>query len=306
MQQDNKVSRKVLEMVRLNGPVIPTQISSEIGVSSLIVSAVLSELVSNKVLKISSVKVGGTPLYYAPGQEEKLQNYTKYLHEKEVKAYDILKSELIMRDSLLDPVVRVALRNIKDFAVPVSVSDSGNKELFWKWYLLPDAKAEQIIKSRFQKAEEPASIPERKPGVPKKETAAGTPETKQPSGVSGQKKLSDSPKRKTPEKTVGTGTFAKKVEDYFSRNRIEIVQKIENKKRSEEEFIVSVPSHVGTIKYYAKAKDKKTCNEGDLSTAFVQGQNRNMPVLFLTPGKITKKAEDMLKKEFSGMTLKQL
>ena len=303
MQQDNKVSRRVLELVRLNGPVIPTQISSEIGVSSLIASAVLSELVSNKVLKISSVKVGGTPLYYAPGQEEKLQNYTKYLHEKEVKAYDILKSELIMRDSLLDPVVRVALRNIKDFAVPVSVSDSGNKELFWKWYLLPDVKAEQIIKGRLQKKEERQA---EKPDVPKEKTGTDVPEPKPQSGVSGQKTLPDSPRRKTPEKTVGTGTFAKKVEDYFSRNRIEIVQKIENKKRSEEEFIVSVPSHVGTIKYYAKAKDKKTCNEGDLSTAFVQGQNRNMPVLFLTPGKITKKAGDMLKKEFSGMTLKQL
>lgn len=321
MQENSKVPGKVLELVKLNGPVIPTQISSEIGTSSLLVSAILSELVSNSTLKISSVKVGGTPVYYAPGQEEKLQNYTKYLHEKEVKAYDLLKSEKILRDSVLDPVIRVALRNIKDFAVSIKVSDSGNSELFWKWYLLPNAEAEQLIRNVLQKGEERTVSSE-------KESAPGTPEAEvkpkaelEPSGSETSGKLSGTenihetpkpqsvpavPKKKTPAQKTKTGEFAKKVAKYFSQNRIEIIRKLEGSKRSEDEFIISVPTPVGDVKYYAKAKDKKTCNEGDLSMAFVQGQNRKMPVLFIASGKITKKAGEMLQKEFSGMSLKQL
>ena len=321
MQEDNQVSRKVLEIVRLKGPVIPTQISSEIGTSSLLASAILSELVSNRTLKISSVKVGGTPLYYAPGQEERLQNYTKYLHEKELKAYDLLKSEKILRDSKLEPVIRVALRNIKDFAVPVSVSDSGNSELFWKWYLLPNGEAEKLIRNMLQKGEE-------SPVSAEKESASEVPETgvkpKSEPGHSGSEtsvktsgneniqetlepnSLPAAPKKKTPVQKTKTGEFAKKVAEYFLQNRIEIIQKLEGSKRSEEEFIISVPTPVGGVKYYARAKDKKTCNEGDLSMAFVQGQNRKLPVLFITSGKITKNAGEMLQKEFSGMSLKEL
>ena len=315
MQEDNKISQKVLEIVRLKGPVIPTQVSSDLGTTSLLVSAVLSELVSNSTLKISSVKVGGTPLYYAPGQEEKLQNYTKYLHEKEVKAYGMLKSDRVLQDSLLEPVVRVALRNIKDFAVPIRVSDSGNVELFWKWYLLPNAEVEEIIKNKLHKSEERGGAERETAKTPEKETGSKASEPDEYPGNSRQqtalkvpegKPSQPVPKKKARVQKAKTGDFAKKVAEYFSKNRIEILQKIENRKRSEDDFLVSVPSPVGSIKYYARAKDKKICNEGDLSTAFVQGQNRKMPTLFLTSGKITKKAGEMLQKEFSGMSMKQL
>jgi len=134
MAEEYKVTQKVLDIVKLKGPVIPTQISAELSTSSLLASAMLSELVSNKQVKISSVKLGGTPLYYIQGQEEKLQNYTKYLHEKEKKAFDLLKEEVVLQDKMLEPVIRVALRQIKDFALPLQVTSGNGIELFWKWW----------------------------------------------------------------------------------------------------------------------------------------------------------------------------
>jgi len=281
MAEENKLASRVLEIVKLKGPVIPTQISTEIGTNSILAAALLSELVSNKHLKISSVKVGGTPVYYAQGQEEKLQGYVKYLHDKEKKAYELLKSKLVLRDKVLEPVIRVALRQIKDFASQLNVQTEGDVETFWKWYMMTNEEAEPLIKKLLEGE------------VAKKEET--------------QKTILPKP-GKEPKKAVkrDSGEFIKRVMEYFSGNKIEVVERIENKKKTEAEFIISVPSPVGSIKYYCKAKDKKASNDSDLSTVYVQSQSKKMPALFLTTGKLTKKATAMLEKEFSTINVKQI
>ncbi len=285
MAEDSKVNQRVLEIVRQKGPLVPAQVSVEIGTSSLIVSAMLSELASGRQVRISSVKVGGSPLYYAPGQEEKLQRYVKYLHEKEVKAYELLKSRMVLRDDVLEPVIRVALRQIKDFALPLNVqTPDGEVKLFWKWYMISNDEAEPYINEVLEggKKEREAPKPE-----------AGTQQT-----LRVQK-----PKKALP---VDSGSFVKAILDYFGNNQIGVLERFEGKRKSEAEFLVSVPSPVGSIKYYCMAKGKKSCNEADLSTAYVQGQARKMPVLFLTSGKLSKKATGMLEREFSAMKVKQI
>ena len=64
-------NQAILEIISRKGPVIPVQVSKEINDNVLMASARLSELLSSKKVKISSLKVGGSPLYYLPGQEEK-------------------------------------------------------------------------------------------------------------------------------------------------------------------------------------------------------------------------------------------
>src|SRR3989338_3880532 len=275
MAEENKVSQRVLEIVKVKGPVIPVQISTEIRISILLASAILSGLVSNKQLKISSLKVGSTPLYYAQGQEEKLQGYVKYLHDKEKKAYELLKSLLVLRDKALEPVVRVALRQIKDFASQLHVQAGGDVEVFWKWYLMTNEEAEPLIRKLLEAGK----------AVKKEET---------------QKTILPKEVKKD------AGEFIKKVMEYFGSNRIEVVERIENKKKTEAEFIISVPSPVGSIKYYCRANDKKACNDGDLSSVYVQGQSKKLPALFLTTGKLNKKATAMLEKEFSAINVKQI
>ncbi len=299
MAEDNKANQKVLEIVRQRGPLIPAQVSVEIGTSSLIVSAMLSELASLRQVRISSVKVGGSPLYYAPGQEEKLQHYVKYLHEKEVKAYELLKSKIVLQDDALDPVTRVALRQIKDFAMPLNVQVAdGSVKLFWKWYMLSNQGAEPYIKDILEsgRKDEIPAAQKRNITVPEavlKPTVSETQET-----LRVQK-----PKRAAP---AASGEFVNGIMNFFGSSQIEILERLEGKRKSEAEFIVSVPSPVGSIKYYCMARDKKSCNDADLSTAYVQGQVRKLPVLFLTSGKLTKKAAEMLEREFSAMKVRQI
>lgn len=305
MAEDNKVNQRVLEIVRQRGPLVPSQVSVEVGTSSLIVSAMLSELASLRQVRISSVKVGGSPLYYAPGQEDKLQRYVKYLHEKEVKAYELLKSKMVLQDDVLEPVMRVALRQIKDFAMPLNVqTPDGGVKLFWKWYMLSNGEAEPYINDILErgKKEKAAQVaPTLEIATPETQRIA---ETLKPKGSDVQETLRvHKPKRTSP---VDSGEFVKVVMDYFGSNKIEVLERFESKRRTEAGFIVSVPSPVGSIKYYCMAKDKKSCNDADLSTAYVQGQVKKMPVLFLTSGKLTRKAAEMLEGEFSAMKVKQI
>ena len=130
----------VLNFIQRNGPSVPGQVYKELGMDTLLTSAFMSELVINNDLKVSSVKFGGSPLYYIVGQEAQLEKYVEILHEKERKAVQMLKERLVLRDVKLEPVIRVALRNAKDYAKPLFVTLAGQKEIFWKWYLLKDSE----------------------------------------------------------------------------------------------------------------------------------------------------------------------
>src|SRR3989344_6535509 len=107
---------KVVQIVRLKGPIFPSQINKELDTNIIFASAILSELVDKKTLRISSIKVGGSPLYYYPGQEYKLQNFANNLHSKEKDAYELVRQKRILEDSKQEPAIRAALRQINDFA----------------------------------------------------------------------------------------------------------------------------------------------------------------------------------------------
>ncbi|MCK5854243.1 MAG: hypothetical protein KAG56_03410, partial [Sulfurovaceae bacterium] len=129
----------VLKFIRQNGPSFPGQIYKELETDLLLASAFMSELSINGDLKISNVKIGASPLYYISGQEHLLENFIDKLHEKEKRAVLFLKEKLVLRDITLEPILRVSLRQTKDFAKPLYVKVNDKKELFWKWYLLTDS-----------------------------------------------------------------------------------------------------------------------------------------------------------------------
>ena len=76
-------------------------------------------------------------------------------------------------------------------------------------------------------------------------------------------------------------------------------------REAEYDFLLQLASPVGQLHYYCKAKNKAKVGEADLSHAFVQGQLKKLPVLFLSPGVLTKPAQDLLK-ELKGLTVKQV
>jgi len=282
-------NQKVLDLIKTKGPILPIQLAKEIDTNILLASAVLSELSSKKKVFISHANIGSSPVYYVPGQEPKLQMLYKYLQEKEKKSYDLLKQKKILRDKTLEPVIRVALRQIKDFAKPFTTEATGQKELFWKWYLIPNSEAEALLKQGFKQKQKliPKIIEKERKVFEKKKY-----ELKKPAEKKKTIQIKDE--------------FSEKINFYFSKNNIKILQKEVIKKNKDIELLVKIPSAVGETTYYCKSKNKKKINDSDLSSAFVQGQFKKLPVLFLTTGDLTKKATEMLNKEFKNIIIKRL
>src|SRR4030042_1495973 len=119
MTQDAmQLKEKIISFIQLRGPSLPVHIAKETGLSILFASAFLSELFNEKRINISNLKVGSSPLYFISGQEPQLENFSKYIKSKEKEAFLLLKEKRILKDSELHPAIRVALREIRDFAIP--------------------------------------------------------------------------------------------------------------------------------------------------------------------------------------------
>ena len=136
---------KVLELIQKNGPLVPRDISKEIGHDTFIIGAVLAQLRDSGEILASNTKVGGSPAYYVEGQEENLQALEKYLDPKAKEAYTLLKEHKVLRDYSQPVQVRFSLRQLKDFAQDLTVDVHGTDEIFWKWYLTPIEEAEPLI-----------------------------------------------------------------------------------------------------------------------------------------------------------------
>lgn len=97
--------------------------------------------------------------------------------------------------------------------------------------------------------------------------------------------------------------FYSQAKSFLDKLHIEIVEANLIKKDSEVDLILDLPTPIGVARYYCKAKNKKRLSDGDLSTAFVQGQIRRLPVILLSPGELSKKALDMITNELKGQIL---
>ena len=293
-----ETNERILSLVREKGPILPVQASKEINENILMTSARLSELLTSKQIKISNLKIGGSPLYYSQGQEHKLQNFTDNLNGVERKAYNLLSQNKILKDSEQEPAIRVALRQIKDFAVPLQVNYKNKIEIFWKWYLVDNKEMELLIKNRLSE---------------KKEATSEKKLQNQQERIS-QEKLLDVPKEeihkkeeiKKIKKTIDKDLFLKNIHNFFNKSRINIIEKYDIKGNTEIDFLIGIQTLIGNLKYFCKSKNKKKISDADLSSAVIQSQSKNLPLLFLTNGILTKKAQEMLNNEFKNITFKRI
>ena len=315
MEKALELREKIVDIVKAKGPVLPVQISKEIGTNILLASAHLAELTASKRMKISNIKVGGSPLYYLQGQESMLQKFATNLNEKEKKAFDLLSQNKILRDREQEPVIRVALREIKDFAHPLSVSYNNNSELFWKWHLVSDDEASGLIRSKIEPVrQEIAPLQEVQKEEPKVEQKREFVQPIQKTLKPEQEKLKQTAIEKTDKKEKIRKPRIKNKEDeflkdlikFFEKNNIKIINTEIIKKNSEMDFVLEIPSVVGSLQYYCKARNKKRIGDSDLSAAYVKGQFRKLPVLVLSPGELSTKAQEMLAKELNSVTFKKI
>lgn len=311
----------VVESIKKDGPSLPSGISKQVGLSLLFTSALLSEMVADKTLKLSYLKIGGSPLYYLPGQEEALEKFITHLNSQEKESFEILKERRIVSEDVLSPVNRVAMRAVKDFAYPLTVNIEGKERSFWRLYsvALDEAKEKiqeiiDIEKNGFKKVEKkeqekteikqeiPVEKKLRKSREKKEKIAEVEPNTE-------IKTESNIPTNQLPQIQVQVNQQSpaiiskpikinKKLEEikenvkiWLRTKHIEIIQENEDE---DAPFIVSTPSTVGNLKLLIVFSDKKKISEADVSIAYQKGVNYKMPVLFVIKGELNKKAQEYL------------
>jgi hypothetical protein len=298
---------KVLEVVRARGPVLPVHINKETGRDSFFSGAILSELIENKLVKISNGKIGGSPVYYVAGQEPKLSILYDHLPMREKEAYTLLKEKQVLWDGDLNPGIRVALRMIKDFAFPLKLQRGNREEIAWYWYLLNQQEAMNLLQSKQQEnvvqpqQQMQQSIPKQEPEI----------KIQQPAQIEipFRTKISELPvqqqilEEKPQKKHVQKIDFMHQMITYFNANNLNVLEEHMIRKNREYDCSILLPSNIGAIEYLVIAKNKKTINEGDLSLAYQKGQSKKLPVILLTNGELTKKAREYREKNLKGYVI---
>ena len=285
---------KILEFIGKNGPILPIQISKLIGTDTILANAHLAELTATNKLKISTIKVGGSPLYYLNGQESMLEKYADNMNDKEKKAFDLLSQNKVLRDTEQEPVIRVALREIKDFAFLLNVNYNNNRELFWKWHLTSNEEAENLIKSKLKLIDKPIE----------KEIEKKPIEKTQKQEINEQQ--IEKPKDRKYNPKDREDDFLTVITKFFEKNKINVISSETIKKNLEIDFVVEIPSVVGNLQYYCKAKNKKKISDSDLSNAYVKGQLKRLPVIVISNGELSTKAQEMIGKELNNLIFLQI
>ena len=311
-----ELKERVFEYVQNHGPVLPSVIAKEFRSTNIFISALLSELITNKRIKISRAKIGGSPLYYCKEQEVKLVDLLRgNLGQKPREALDILKEKKVLRDRDCLPFERVALRELEDFAMPVKLVIQDTEEIFWKWYLLPDQEAKELIERSLERIYAPkkeevivqvSKVLEQTSEIEKEVKAPASIEKPIEKEKKKKKKflqevLVDKGKKEKATEEDKEDSFESIVIQYLKKKEIKILDKVVIAKNKEINFTVQIPTPVGELCYFVKARHKKSLSEGDLLLAFTEGQNVKLPTLYLSSGESTKKAKEYMAKNLKGM-----
>ncbi|HLD72597.1 MAG TPA: hypothetical protein VJA23_03350 [Candidatus Nanoarchaeia archaeon] len=312
---------KIVQFLKFIGPTLPAKVAKNIKTDVLLASAMLSDLAAQKKVKLSSLKIGGSPLYYLPGQEEQLYNFASgNLNPKDLTTLEKLKEKKVLREADLELLEKVGLRNLKDFAVPLNVKVEDKSELFWKWHLSKAEEVNQVIaeilagNQGVEMVPETALKPTTEPEIVLIKTTEPTPLpeiklelkpeifvekrielTKENKIEQQQTLMEELPAEKVKRKRREIADeFTPQLRKYFEELRVLINSEEVIRKNSELNFLLKVPSSVGYITYFGKAKAKSKCDEKDLSAAYMEAQIKKLPLLFLYTTELTKKAQEML------------
>ncbi len=274
------IKEKIISIFQRRGPSLPVHISSEIGMSTLFASAFLSELISEKKLRTSYMRVGSSPLYLIPGQEPRIEEYSQHLKSKEKEAFLRIKENKFLDDAKQEPAIRVALRNIRDFAIPFKVEE----KVIWRYHITPESEFAQEKKEIVQEPvqqileiEKPQTI---EPTILEKT------KTKEKKKV--KEKTKKPAKRKTPNKKQDE-KFFNKVKEFLSKESIEILNiegfgktdvSFKIKKNGKEQFLV--------------AYNKKRIAEADIIAASKKALELNLPYTILSFGEPAKKLDNLI------------
>ncbi|MBU0959193.1 MAG: hypothetical protein KKB31_04590 [Nanoarchaeota archaeon] len=296
-QQDTSdVRDKIISFLRRKGPSLPVHIAGEINTSILFAGAFLSELLADKKVKTSNMRVGSSPLYFLPGQEYMVERFSHHLKSKERDAYELLKQKRFLKDEIQHPAIRVALREIRDFAIPFKK----NNEIYWRYHSIPE--------SEFQVQEEKRRITQEEPkkDIPPERITTRPEEKKEKLDIFDKKpeqKIEEEKttiifsknikrkekKKEKPKKQAKKSLVDKKEEKFFGS-----VKEFLSKKEIEILEFESFGKTDLTLKIKDKeekllmAFNKKKIDEKDILKAHKKAQEKGLPYIILSLGEPSK------------------
>lgn len=294
-----EIKESMISFFKAHGPSLPVHVAKATDLSILFASAFMSELIAEKKLKVSSMKIGSSPLYLIPGQESMLEKFSEYLKGKEKEAFNVLREKKFMRDSETEPPIRVALRELKDFAIPFKVEG----EIYWK-YLTADEN--DFIASKFiedkPKFFHKIQVVEKKPDVFEETVEEGIPKAIVEIDNEIQEKVIEekiveekpaktrtkkiSPKKK---KTKENEKFLDLVKEFLAKSSVEIIS-IEGLKK--DELILKVKVH-GEEQILA-AYNKRKISEKDIIKASKTASEFNLRYSVLSMGELPRKISELI------------
>ncbi len=295
IQDPLAVKERIFSFLRIKGPSIPVRVAKETGLSMLFASAFLSELLSETRIKLSHMKVGGSPIYLLSGQENLLENFSQYLGHKEREVLAILKEKKFLVDSEQLPSVRVALRDLKDFAVPFKRGE----ETVWRYFLVPESELPLKKIPIIEKKEEiTESVPVKKeiieeksiriePIAEIKELLSEVLETPIKEKIEVKEKSKKKEKKKVSKKN--NEKFFEKVKEFLASKSFEIIN-IESFGKGE--LVLRVKENRN--EFILVALNKKRLTERDIIQAHKRASSAGLKYRILMLGDLNKNIENLI------------
>jgi len=286
-----EVKKKILTIINERGPSLPVPIARQISLSPVFSSAILAELVDEQRVVLSKLRVGSSPLYLIPGQEQKLEEFSNELSGVEKSAYLKLKQAKILEDENQEPAIRVALRSIKDFAIPLRYQD----RIIWRYAFANNEEVQEILDKKHTRIAhtEQTREPEQKtihtePAHTHKEEVLPKTEEKliEPIFDKTEKHTTKTPKIKQEKKSMN---FLEEIKSFLTQKNIEILNTIEIKKDE-----ISAKIKINEKEHLLIAYNKKRIAEKDILKAYKKAANLNLPYYILSKGIPTKKMKETI------------
>ncbi len=294
-----ETKEKILRFMRVRGPSLPVQIAKEINQSILFTSAFLSELFAEKKLKISNLRVGSSPVYFIPGQEASLEKFSQHLKSKERDAFLLLRDRKFLKDSEQEPAISVALRAIRDFAIPFRY----NEEIFWRYFLSHESefaipkiseeeKLPQIITINDEEIAEPIILNKQENPLDIFEK----PEIESSRKISKEIKRPAEKKKVLPKKITKKRTSQKTDEKFFNRVKEHLAKNsaelLDIESFSKNELLLKVKTK--KEEKLVVAYNKKKITEKDIIKAHKKSLELNLPYIIFSLGESQKKFSNFM------------
>ncbi len=307
------VKNKIIEYIRSEGICLPVRIAKAVSMEPIFVSAILSEMSNSHLVKTTYFRLGSSLFYYLEGQEDQVEKIgEKYLGGVERETFLLLKKEKIIIEDEQTPAIRVALKNIKDFAYSFKLNDKN----YWRYYLVSEKDAidkinaskeidvvqeelskEQnvLLNTKEQIYEKIKEINSNKSELEIVEVKKNEQEKNEEKTYSNTINIRENPKFESPisEKKENKIIFLDEVKLFLKKMGFDYLDIIEDNKN---EIIGSIIANTsfGKNKYLVVARNKKILNDNDVLLAKEKSDSLKMPLIILGKDKLNKKAIDFI------------